>query len=83
MKRRILAEISNSTKGCRKVKSDLELNVGHMTVWRAIKSSPTIVRQKMKKRPALKKQHKEARLAWAIQHVQWTKEWETVILWVS
>ena len=82
MKRRILAEINNLTKGCR-VKTELGIETSHVTVWKVIKKSPNIVRQRMQKRPALKKQHKEARLAWAIQHVQWTKEWKTVNLWVS
>ena len=79
-KRRILADVSNSTKGCRTVKRELGLEVDHVTVWRAIKNSPNMIRQRMQKRPALKQQHKDARLAWAVQHVTWTKQWETVIL---
>nr|CAD2193514.1 unnamed protein product [Meloidogyne enterolobii] len=78
-KRRILAEISNSTKGCRRVKSELGIKSSHITVWRVIKKSPNLVRQRMKTRPELRKQHKEARLKWAIQHVQWSREWDLVI----
>nr|CAD2168794.1 unnamed protein product [Meloidogyne enterolobii] len=44
-KRRILAEISNSTKGCRRVKSELGIKSSHITVWRVIKKSPNLVRQ--------------------------------------
>jgi hypothetical protein len=34
---------------------------------------------KRKVRPALKQQHKEARVTWAAEHVSWTQQWKRVI----
>ena len=60
--KRILREIENSTKGVRKLQSELAPEMSHMTVWRTVKSSPNIVRQKMNKRPNLSDQHKANRV---------------------
>lgn len=79
-KRRILADISNSTKGTRRVRDELATNVHHTTVWRAIKSSPNIVRQRMQRCPKLSQAHKEARLNWAEQRIWWKTKWQKVIL---
>jgi len=80
LKRRILNDVTNKTKGCRTVRAELAPNVSHQTVWRAIKESPNLVRQRMKKFPCLKQCHKEARIAFAEQHVWWTNKWKSVIL---
>lgn len=41
-KRIVLREISNSTKGIRKIRDELLPAVSHVSVWRLIKSSPNI-----------------------------------------
>ena len=79
-KRRIQKAVAHQTKGTRKVLAELQLNVSHQTVWRAIKESPNLVRQRMQKCPALKQQHKDARLAFAEQHCWWTNKWKNVRL---
>ena len=38
-----------------------------------------LVYQKKRSSPALKDRHKEYRLKWAREHMQWDKEWETVV----
>jgi hypothetical protein len=78
-KRRILANISNSTKGTRRVRDEFAPEVSHVTVWRAIKSAPNIVRQRMQRCPKLTQEHKVARLNWAEQRVWWKMCWQRVI----
>ncbi|KAL3075555.1 hypothetical protein niasHS_012818 [Heterodera schachtii] len=68
-KRRILAEISNSTEGIRRLQRRLAPEVSRETVRRAIKFSPNIVRQRVQRQPHLKDNHKLARMAFAELHV--------------
>jgi transposase len=77
-KRRILKEITNTNKGVRTLKNELAPQVHHTTVWRAIKSSPSFVRRKLRKVPKLNEQHKVARVAWAEQRMWWTNTWSRV-----
>lgn len=65
MKRRILRDVSNSTKGTRQIQREFAPNCSHMTVWKAIKESPNLVRQRLRRQPKLTEQHKAARLAFA------------------
>lgn len=77
-KRRIHAAVKDSTVGSRKVKNDLELNVSHVTVWRAIRQSPHLLWKKMKKCPRLTAHHKTARVDWARQMIQERTDWDLV-----
>lgn len=81
-KRAVIRKISNSSMGVRKVKSALQLDVSHLTVWRAVKSSPVIQRKKMRVRPKLTEAHKVQRLNYAGQHMNWNEEWKKVIFFV-
>ena len=77
-KRRILAEISNSTEGVRKIRDRLVPEVSKSTVHNVIKASPNIVRQRMHRHPQLKEEHKMARNAFAELHVPNTLQWRHV-----
>ena len=79
VKRRILKEISNSTKGYRRIRAEIAPEVSSSTVYRAIKAAPHISHQRMRKFPSLKQSHKDARLAFATKHITWTDEWNMVI----
>ena len=52
-------------------------------MYRVIKKAPHISRQRLRKFPALKQSHKDARIAFAINHITWTSEWNMVILGVD
>ena len=77
-KRRILREVGNSIKGVRKLLSELAPEVSHMTVWRTVKFSPNIVRQKMNKRPNLSDQHKANRVTSVELKVSFPLAWRKV-----
>lgn len=76
--RKIIRAASNSTKGCRRIRKELGLNVSKDTIWRTIKASPNLVRQSMKKCPTLRPHHKAARLAFGTEHMAWVDEWNNV-----
>lgn len=77
-KRRIFEDLSNTTKGTRATRNELAPNVSHMTVWRAVKSSPNLVRERMKRCPSLNQAHKATRIAFAEQRIWWTRKWKMV-----
>lgn len=77
-KRQIQATAKQSTMGSRRIRADLELNVSHLTVWRAIKKSPNLLWKKMKKCPRLTVQHKTARVEWARQMITERTDWKLV-----
>jgi transposase len=79
-KRSIVRAASNSTKGVRRIRDEFKPNVSKNTVWRAIKSSPHLARQKLKANPKLKPEHEVKRMNFAKQHVTWTRNWDTVSL---
>lgn len=73
-----MREVGNSTKGVRKLQKELAPDVSHVTVWKVIKSSPNIVRQKMQKRPKLTDEHKAARVGFAELKVAYPLSWRKV-----
>lgn len=77
-KRRIFEDLSNTTKGTRTARNELAPNVSHVTVWRAVQSSPNLVRERMRRCPHLNQVHKAARIAFAEQRIWWTKKWKMV-----
>ena len=79
-KSRILREIGNSTKSVRKIQQEIAPEASHVTVWKAIKSSPHIARQKMNKRPCLNEKHKTDRVAFAENNVAYSLRWRKVVV---
>ena len=78
-KRRILKEISNSTKGCRRIRAEIAPEASYSTVYSAFKEAPHLFRQHMPKFPSLKQNHKDARIVFATDHITWTDEWKMVL----
>lgn len=60
------------------MRNELVPTVSHVTVWRAVKNSPNIVRQNFVQCPPLNEQHKQYRLRFAEEHIGWKHEWSTV-----
>ena len=81
-KRSIVRVASNSTKGVRRIRDECKPNVSKDTIWRAIKSSPHLTRQKLKVNPKLKPEHEVKRMNFAKVHVTWTHNWDTVSLYL-
>ena len=81
-KRSIVKAASNSTKGVRRIANDCALSVSKNTIWRAIKSSPHLARQKLQAIPKLKPEHEVKRMNFAKEHVTWTHNWDTVSLYL-
>jgi transposase len=81
-KRSIVRAASNSTKGVRRIRDECKPNVSKDTIWRAIKSSPHLARQKLKVNPKLKPEHEVKRMNFAKEHVTWTHNWDTVSLYL-
>ena len=64
--------------GVRQVRNEVCPNVSHQTVWRVAKSSPFLLRQRLKPAPHLTEAHKIARIRFAEARITWTREWSTV-----
>ncbi|KAI1695148.1 helix-turn-helix domain-containing protein [Ditylenchus destructor] len=75
IKRRLEFAASNSQIGSRPLRTALAPHCSHVTVWKALKSSPRLQRQLMKKKPRLTGQHVPTRYRWARDHVHWRQEW--------
>lgn len=73
-KRRILKEANNKTISISKIKHNLELNCSRQTIWRVVYGCDHLQRRKKRSRPALTERHKSARLQWAKEHMNWTRE---------
>ena len=78
MKRRILAELSNSQKSVRRVRDEIAPEISHDTVWRVAKSSPNLAQQCLRTCPPLTNAHKIARVEFAERHITWTHQWLNV-----
>lgn len=61
VERQIGRAASNSTKSVNQIKSELDLDVSKVTIWRALKRNPHIERQKLNKAPRLLERHKVER----------------------
>lgn len=77
-KRAIRAAAANSTKGTRRLQKEMEPNVSHVTVWKALNESPNLKYEKMNMVPALKKEHQIFRARFGDEHQTWNKEWHSV-----
>ncbi|CAJ0941381.1 unnamed protein product, partial [Mesorhabditis belari] len=75
-KQAIIEAATNSTKGSRRIRHELGLNVSRMTAYRVIKSSPHLKRVKMMSAPTLKPNHIATRAKFANDHPTWTDEWK-------
>ena len=80
MIRRIVNAVSNKTIGVRKIQRDVVPDISHMTVYRALNSTPNIICQRMQKFPMITKAHKCARLAFAEKHIRNPGIWNQVFI---
>ena len=78
-RRLILRKASNSALTARQIKSAVGTSASLRTVQRVIKNCRHLKRLKMKRKPALKANHRSQRLQFAKDHMSWTKEWQKVI----
>lgn len=78
-RRAILRVASHSSATARAIATEAGVHTHVRNVQRILKQSPTIKRKKMLKKPPLSIRHKQARLAFAEEHISWRREWEKVI----
>lgn len=77
--RRILKEASNAITTARQIKDKLNLKCSIRTIQKVLKQSQQLKRKKLKRKPALKKRHKIARLTFAEKHICSAINWENVV----
>jgi len=75
----LLRSTAKELKSAAQLRTDLTLPVTTRRVQQILKSSGRFKWTKMLQKPALKVNHKEARLKFAQKYMSWTKEWERVI----
>lgn len=78
-RRAIIREASNSSETARKIKERVGATASVRTVQRVIKKCPHLKRLKLRKKPQLSPQHREARLQFARDHENWVEEWKNII----
>lgn len=74
--RKILRSASNSDQSCSKMTALVETKVSKTTVWRTLRRSPIICRNKMKSVPRITVHHKNARLEFAENNM--ATDWSSV-----
>ncbi|CAK9809220.1 Transposable element Tc3 transposase [Anthophora quadrimaculata] len=78
--RRAILHVASNCKGtARKIAEEAGVSANVRTVRRILQRSKHIQRKKLKAKPPLSEQHKEARLKFARDHVWWRKKWRNVI----
>ena len=77
--RHLLRLVSNSTRTAAEIAREAGISASARTVRRVIQAAPHLKRKKLKKCPPLTNDHKERRLAFARNHVQWTENWRQVL----
>lgn len=75
-KRRLERLASNSTKTLKQLQHELKENVSRSTIYRTLRNSEFIQRQKMRQTPRLLQRHKKARLEFA--ELNMALNWKTV-----
>jgi hypothetical protein len=70
---------SNSTATVMEIAREAKVNGTKTTLWRAIRQAPHIRNKKLKRKPGLKPQHIQARLAWAKQRIAKRTNWTNII----
>lgn len=78
-RRAILREAANSSLTARQIGSNVGTSASVWTIRRILKSSPTLKRLRLKKKPVLTPRHQEGRLNFAREHMSWNSEWRSVI----
>jgi len=61
------------------IKAKISSSASRRTISRRISESPYFEYSKMKKKPPLKKEHKDARLRFAREPMTWDEEWDQVL----
>lgn len=77
--RQIWREIDLPGGNCKRVRTTLHLDCSDSTVLRAVRRNPYQRYSKKKKRPALSREHKAKRLAWANDRYEWNEQWHSVM----
>ncbi|GJQ87024.1 hypothetical protein Trydic_g12604 [Trypoxylus dichotomus] len=77
-RRKIIRIASNSAATARQI-WDAAGTTSVRAVQRVLKQSSHIRRLKLKKKPDLTAQHRESRLNFARQHIQWSEGWKKVV----
>lgn len=75
-RRHLVKRASNSTTSCIDLKTDLQLDVHRSTVYRALKATPHLVREKLYPAPALKSPDKTRRMEFARENM--ARDWNKV-----
>jgi len=70
---------SNAMTSAARIKENLNLKVSRWTVRRVLNNNPNLIYTKMQKKPLLSKQHKDKRLAWALEKVKFGDNWNNVV----
>lgn len=74
--RKVVRAASNTCRSLNDLKSVVDGKVARTTIWRTLKESPLIESKKMNCIPALKQQHKDARMEFARRNMR--TNWNTV-----
>lgn len=77
--RHIRRDASNSETSAAKIKRDLDLDVSESTVLRAIHGVNYLQHEHKLVKPAITNEIKQQRYEFAVEHVQWTSQWDRVI----
>ena len=75
----LIREASRGEYSCKQLKDKLDLDVHVRTISKYLNSSGQLKYDMRKRAPALKSHHKEKRLFWAKQMVNYNERWERVI----
>lgn len=76
---RIIQEAKENRCNATEIRAKLDLTVTPQHIGRILRGSGLVKWRKSKKKPVLKKHHKEARLIFAKNHMTWKDEWSNVV----
>jgi hypothetical protein len=71
---------STQTLSAGQIKAKINSSASRRTISLRISESPYFEYLKMKKKPPLKQEHKDARLRWAREQMTWDEEWDQILL---
>lgn len=77
--REIFRLVSTQNLSVRSISREVTVPVSKSTVHRRLQVSKLLAYRKMRRSPKLTKRHKDARVQWARNHMNWTDEWLSVL----